>query len=446
MDLTLALLGFGLVGTFVVAVMSNRLTASVALILIPLAFALVGGFGAQLGAMVVDGIKELAPTAAMLIFAILYFAVMMEVGLFNPIVRRVVGAVRGDPVRATVATAFLALIVSLDGDGATTIMVTVTALLPIYMKLRLNPLILATLVMSSNMIVNIAPWGGPTARAAAALKLDVSTVFVPLVPAMVCGAIGIIGLAYWLGLRERRRLHIELSTSVGSAAVSGVDSEPEDANPAIVSESHPKPEKYFAFNLTLTAVVMVCVVMGVLPLAILFMAGFAVALLVNFPKLGAQRELLRTHALNVVNVAVLLLGAAVFTGVLSGTGMVEAMALALMKAVPATLGPYLAAVTAIVAMPLTFFMSNDAYYFGVLPVIAQTATNYGVPAVEVARASLLGGPVHGLSPLLAAMYLLCSMLNVEPGAFQRYAMKWAVILCLLMTAAALLTGAITLRH
>jgi CitMHS family citrate-Mg2+:H+ or citrate-Ca2+:H+ symporter len=263
---------------------------------------------------------------------------------------------------------------------------------------------------------------------------------------MVCGAIGIIGIAYWLGLGERRRLHTELSATVGAAAVAGVQPESDDSNPAIVSGTQPKPEKYFAFNLTLTAVVMVCVVRGVLPLAILFMAGFAVALLVNFPKLAAQRELLRTHALNVVNVAVLLLGAAVFTGVLSGTGMVEAMALALMKAVPTSLGPYLATVTAIVAMPLTFFMSNDAYYFGVLPVIAQTATNYGIPAVEVARASLLGGPVHGLSPLLAAMYLLCAMLNVEPGAFQRYAMKWAVILCLLMAVAALISGAITFRH
>lgn len=439
MDISLAALGFGLVGVFVVAVMMGRLTASVALILVPIVFAMLGGFTSQLGAMVVDGFRELAPTAAMLIFAILYFAVMMEVGLFNPIVRRVVGAVRGDPVRAAVATAVLALIVSLDGDGATTIMVTVTALLPVYVRLRMNTLILATLIMTANMIVNIAPWGGPTARAAAALKLDPAQIFVPLIPAMLCGALATIGLAWFLGRAERVRLR-SIAASEAEQIPVGVP----NGNPAVVDAARPAQERNFVFNLLLTLLVMVCVVLSVLPLALLFMIGFAVALLVNFPDLKSQRELLKGHALNVVNVAVLLFAAAVFTGVLTGTGMVEAMALALMKAIPDSLGPHLAAVMAIVAMPLTFFMSNDAYYFGVLPVFAQTAANYGVPAVEVARASLLGGPVHGLSPLLAAMYLLCAMVNVEPGAFQRFALKWAVLVSLAMTMGALLTGAVSL--
>lgn len=441
MDNTLALLGFGLVGTFVVAVMTGRLTAAVALVLVPFVFALLGGFRAEIGPMVIDGLKEIAPTAAMLIFAILYFAVMMEVGLFNPIVRRVVSTVRGDPVRAAVATAVLALIVSLDGDGATTIMVTVTALLPVYVRMRMNTLILATLVMTANMIVNIAPWGGPTARAAAALKLDPAEVFVPLIPAMVLGSLGTIALAYFLGRSERRRL--DAAALAGSDEIAaGVP----NGNPAVVSEAHPAQERNFVFNLVLTLIVMACVLMSILPLAILFMSGFAVALLVNFPDIKAQRQLLKAHALNVVNVTVLLFAAGVFTGVLSGTGMVEAMALSLMKAIPDSLGPHLAAVTAIVAMPLTFFMSNDAYYFGVLPVIAQTAANYGVPAVEVARASLLGGPVHGLSPLLAAMYLLCAMVNIEPGAFQRFALKWTVLVSLVLIVGAIVTGAISLTH
>lgn len=64
---------------------------------------------------------------------------MIDVGLFNPIVRRVISAVRGDPLRVTLGTAILALIVSLDGNGATTIMVTVTAFLPVYLKLKMRP-------------------------------------------------------------------------------------------------------------------------------------------------------------------------------------------------------------------------------------------------------------------------------------------------------------------
>lgn len=85
-------------------------------------------------------------------------------------------------------------------------------------------------------------------------------------------------------------------------------------------------QKLFWFNLILTATVMVAVILQLLPLAVVFMTGFAVALLVNYRSVKGQREALHAHAVNVVNVAVLLFAAAVFTGILSGSGMVDAMA------------------------------------------------------------------------------------------------------------------------
>lgn len=429
---TLALLGFGLVVTFLVAVMTTRLSAVVGLILIPMLYALLGGFGAQIGQMVVDGLKDLAPTAAMLIFAILYFGVMIDVGLFNPVVRRVVSAVRGDPLRVALGTAILAVVVSLDGDGATTIMVTVTALLPVYIELKMRPVVLATLVILANMVVNIAPWGGPTARAAAALKLDTADIFVPLLPAIALGLIGVLGIAYVFGRAEKRRL---------AAALPG-----ELTNGCFANATPAATEKLYWFNLLLTIAVMTGVLLQLLPFAVLFMTGFAVALLVNYRDVQGQREALRAHASNVVNVAVLLLAAAVFTGILSGSGMVDAMANLIMKGIPDSLGPHLAVVTAFLSIPLTFFMSNDAYYFGVLPVIAQTAAQFGIPAVEIARASVLGGPVHGLSPLVAAVYLMCAMVNIELGAYQRFALKWAVLLSIILIIGAVASGAVSLAH
>lgn len=438
MEVKLALLGFGLVAGFLGAVMSGRLSAAVGLILIPMLFAVLGGFATQIGPMVVGGLKELAPTATMLIFAILYFGVMIDVGLFNPIVRRVIGAVRGDPLRVTLGTAILALIVSLDGDGATTIMVTVTAFLPVYLKLKMRPMILAVLVMMANMVINIAPWGGPTARAAAALKVDPADIFIPLLPAIACGVLGVLGIAWLMGSAEKRRL-------------AGSDPQPAPSMEGYLVSNAAEggtsaAEKFFWFNLVLTAAVMVAVILQLLPLAVVFMTGFAVALLVNYRSVKEQRQALHAHAVNVVNVAVLLFAAAVFTGVLSGSGMVDAMARTIVMAVPESMGPYLAVVTAFLSLPLTFFMSNDAYYFGVLPVLAQTAAEFGVPSVEIARASVLGGPVHGLSPLVAATYLVCGMVNVELGGYQRFGLKWAVLLSLVLIAGAVLSGAVSLER
>lgn len=438
---SLALLGFGLIAIFLAAVMGARVSAVVALVLLPIAFALLGGFGARIGPMIVDGLRELAPTAAMLIFAILYFGLMIDAGLFDPVVRRVVQAVRGDPLRVALGTAILALIVSLDGDGATTIMVTVTALLPIYRRLGMRPVILAVLIILANMVINIAPWGGPTARAAAALKLDPADIFVPLVPAILLGACGVLGIAYVLGRAEQRRLAREPVVTEHSTELQSTELAATAGPDQVVS---PAANRYFWFNVALTGLVMASVIAQLLPLAVIFMVGFAVALLVNYRGVTAQREALRAHAVNVVNVAVLLFAAAVFTGILSGSGMVGAMARAIVAIVPDAMGPYMAVVTAFLSMPFTFFMSNDAYYFGVLPVLAQTAAEFGVPAVEIARASVLGGPVHGLSPLVAAAYLVCGMVNVELGAYQRFGLGWAVLLSILLIVGAVISGAVSL--
>ncbi len=169
----LTFLAYSMVVVFMALIMTKRLSALVALILVPIAFGLLGGFGAGLGPMMLDGIKKLAPTGVMLMFAILYFGVMIDAGLFDPVVRRDPELVHGDPMKIVVGTAVLAMFVSLDGDGSTTYMITVAAMLPLYKRLGISRLVLACVIMLAGGVINILPWGGPTARAASALGVDV---------------------------------------------------------------------------------------------------------------------------------------------------------------------------------------------------------------------------------------------------------------------------------
>ncbi|MDF2642377.1 MAG: citrate transporter, partial [Pseudomonas sp.] len=121
----LTFLGFAMVIAFMYLIMTKRLSALIALIIVPILFALFGGFATEIGPMMLAGISKLAPTGVMLMFAILYFALMIDSGLFDPAVRKILQMVKGDPVRISVGTAVLALVVSLDGDGATTYMICV---------------------------------------------------------------------------------------------------------------------------------------------------------------------------------------------------------------------------------------------------------------------------------------------------------------------------------
>ncbi len=165
-------------------------------------------------------------------------------------------------------------------------------------------------------------------------------------------------------------------------------------------------------------------ILSVAPLPVLMMGAFAIAVTVNYPNLRDQRQRMAAHAASVVNIVVLIFAAGAFTGILNETGMADAMANASLSVVPPGIGPYLAPITALASLPLTFVMSNDAYYFGLVPVIAETAASYGIEPQSIARASLVGQPVHMLSPLLAPIYLVCGLIGVDIVEAQRFALKW----------------------
>jgi CitMHS family citrate-Mg2+:H+ or citrate-Ca2+:H+ symporter len=433
---TLTLLALAMIAVFMGLIMARRLSPLVALILVPTGVALLGGFAGKLGPMMLDGIKALAPTGAMLMFAILYFGIMIDAGLFEPLVRRVMALVQGDPVRILVGTAVLALIVSLDGDGSTTYLITVSALLPLYRRVGIHRGLLTAVIMLASGVMNLTPWGGPTARAASALGIDAGELFVPLVPAMIGAGCWLIALAYAFGVRERRRL----------AVAPGTTAHPEMtmASPiaaAAVTGRPTTPLRQIA-NALLTAILLVALVWGVLPMAPLFMLAVALALVINHPTVKEQSAVLAAQAGNVVPVVAVIFAAGIFTGILSGTGMVDALAHGVVALVPPVLGPYLAVITGLLSLPFTFLISNDAFYFGVLPVLAKAAAAYGISAAEIGRASLIGQPVHLLSPLVPSTYLLVGLAEVEFGDHQRLTLKWAALTALVLLAAALVTGVI----
>jgi citrate-Mg2+:H+ or citrate-Ca2+:H+ symporter, CitMHS family len=431
----LAWLGFGMVTSFMTLIMTRRLSPLVALITVPIVFALLGGFGgAELGTMMLSGLRTLAPTGVMLMFAILYFGLMIDTGLFDPLIRAILRVVRGDPVKIVVGTALLATLVSLDGDGSTTYMITVAAMLPLYRRLHLDPLNLTCVTILASGVMNLTPWGGPLARAASALHVEPADVFVPMLPAMAMGIAAVFGLAWLLGRREKERLR-RLSLSAAATDVAPIaDSAlvPAESNADVL-----RRPKLLAINAILTLLLLVALVLGVLPLPVLFMIAFAFALLINYPRVADQRERVAAHAKNVIAVVSLIFAAGIFTGILGGTGMLDAMAKSMLNLVPPAFGPYLAPITALASLPFTFFVSNDAFYFGVVPIVAEAAGVFGISPVEIARASLIGQPVHLLSPLVPSTYLLVGLAGVEFGDHQRFTLKWAVVVCLVMLLASL---------
>uniref|UniRef100_B0T3V6 Citrate/H+ symporter, CitMHS family n=1 Tax=Caulobacter sp. (strain K31) TaxID=366602 RepID=B0T3V6_CAUSK len=430
----LALIGVGTILALTASILTNRASPVVALILVPLVGAILAGFGGQAPQFMVEGIAKIAPVAAMFVFAILFFGVMTDAGLLDPIVSRILKTVGMRPSRITVGTALLALLIHLDGSGAVCFLVAIPAMRPLYEKVGMDLRILAC-VTSLAAGVNFLPWTGPTVRAAAALHIPVLDIFKPMIGVQAVGLIFVFAVSWWLGWREERRL--------GLSAASGASAEPVRVTVApLAADGGLARPKLFWLNLLVTLIVMGVLIAGALPPAVAFMAGLAVALLINFPKVAQQRERIDAHARSALLMASILLAAGAFTGIMAGTGMLKAVALSAVSHVPASSGQHIPFLLSLISMPLSMIFDPDSFYFGVLPVIADTHAHLGGAPIQVAHAALIGQMTTGfpVSPLTPATFLVAGLSGVELSAHQKFTFPFLYGASLLMAAACLLFG------
>lgn len=379
----------------------------------------------------IAGVIKVTPSAMIPIFAVIYFGIMIDAGLFDPMVNRILKLVKGDPVKITIGAAVLAMLVSLDGDGTTTFIISVSAMLPITTKLKMNPLILPFAVGMAAGVMNPLPWSGPTTRVMAVLHADSSAIFTPIVPAMAVGIAWVLFACYYVGKKERKRLgvmHIDEHTFDG-----------------LGEDQSAKRPQLFWFNCILTVLMIVVLLMDIMPMATIFMIGFALAITVNYPNLEEQTKRLKAYAGEVLMIVTLIFSAGCFTGILSETKMITEMAKTLVSLIPEHMGSLLPLSVAVTSMPLSLVFPTDAYYFGVLPVIYEMAASLGIDPVQIGRAAVLGQMTVGfpISPLAAATLVLISVSRVNLIDHQKFMFFWAFGTTLIMTVVCYLTGALT---
>jgi len=439
---------------FMYIIMKKKMSPFTALVLIPLIFAIILVATGQvqdvnIGTLIRQGLfgnnskdkltamKGTAETGVMLLFAILYFSTMLDAGLFDPITNKMIRFAKGDPMKVLMATSIVAAAVSLNGDGTTTTLICCSAFVPIYKKLDMKLMNLGVLVILQNTIMNLLPWGGPTARAMSVLGVE-ADILGYLAPGMVLSVLYVIFVvARSMGKKERARLGIQELTDAELDELTTI------TDPEVLEKRRPQN---FLINAILTIVLIGWLVAGsfidaieVKPV-VLFLVGTGLALMINYPDLKAQAKRIGDNAGDAVQVVLLVFAAGVFMGLFQGTGMATALTNSIVQIIPQQLAGFWSLIIAIISVPGTFFLTNDGFYYGVLIPFAEIGRQYGFTDMQMALASLMGQAFHLLSPLVAFIYLLLRLTGLDMGEWQKESAKYAAVIFVIFVVTIVLMG------
>ena len=444
----LTVLALAMIVLFIVLLSAKKLSVFASLTLVPLAFGLIAaavmGYGIMdLFTWIQEGMffavdPETAKAswgvispAMTILFSILYFDIMLGVGLFDPVAEFFIKKAKGDPLKVILSTVMVASVVAFNGDTTTTIIISLSAFISLYRQMNLKLSYLAIVIVAPIGIWNMLPWGGPTIASATAQGVEINELFAAILPGLLAAQVVVILLAARLGFKERKRLNY--TTAQGK----GISDESIQEMLKAVRDKDPelKRPKLFVFNLLLTLAALVLLIQGEIHGSIIFMLGSAIALVVNYRDVKLCSDRLEDLAPDVLPTAIITMGAGVFSGVLSGSGMANALANTIASLIPTSLSTHMAPVYAVIAAPAICFLPQDAFYFGIASVLKDVMGQFGITPLQSAVASMVGQSFRLVSPVIPALYMLCGETKMNFVDFQKeYAINfgWVVLIVYLV--------------
>lgn len=443
----LAAVGFILVIVMVALIIWGKVALPPILILLSTAavivLSLVGALPDVVGPLaILDALKGYISTGAnsvlntvvLFTFAIVYFNVLSDAGMFDMIVGAVMKRMGNHVSAILLMTCFLAFISHLDGSGATTMLITIPTMLPLYKKMRIPNVILLCYVGLWSGVENMLPWTSALARVSASTGVDAYELWNVLLPVQIVGFIILIVSCFVLGNILKAK-GCGMSDEEFNLIKSGMGKKEEP----VLKVSN----TVLYIDMIMTVVMVVAMLLGWLNTNVAFMIFLSFALLLNCPEGARQMTAqIRKHGATALNMVMILFSIGMLVGVMKDTGMMNAMTEALVSLVPEAMGSHLTFIIALLSVPLSMAVGSDSLYMIMAPIFGNMAVAFGGTTMHAAAACVIGACIAANLCLVAPTpYLALGLAEVEMKDNLKYNFFPTWVLGIVLAIAGAIVGA-----
>lgn len=380
------------------------------------------------------GANSVLNTVVLFTFAIVYFNVLSDAGMFDMIVGAVMKRMGNHVSAILLMTCFLAFISHLDGSGATTMLITIPTMLPLYKKMRIPNVILLCYVGLWSGVENMLPWTSALARVSASTGVDAYELWNVLLPVQIVGFIILIVSCFVLGNILKAK-GCGMSDEEFNLIKSGMGKKEEP----VLKVSN----TVLYIDMIMTVVMVVAMLLGWLNTNVAFMIFLSFALLLNCPEGARQMTAqIRKHGATALNMVMILFSIGMLVGVMKDTGMMNAMTEALVSLVPEAMGSHLTFIIALLSVPLSMAVGSDSLYMIMAPIFGNMAVAFGGTTMHAAAACVIGACIAANLCLVAPTpYLALGLAEVEMKDNLKYNFFPTWVLGIVLAIAGAIVGA-----
>ncbi len=425
-------MGVLVVVALIVLLLTEKPSVPVALISLPVIGALILGYSLpEIAKWTSDGLKSAAPNTTLAILGITFFAMMNDLGMFDPIVNSVTKHIGNSVIMAFVICWVVAVISTLDGASPSTILVTAPTMYPIFKKMKIRPVNLAFIITVVVGVFQYLPYSGMTLAAAVAMQTDAGDLWANLIPCFIFGLVLSFVVTLIFAVLEGKRIAAGKNDYLAEVADTA------EVKTVELSDYHKKTR---IFNIILTVALLAVLLSNKLNSVMAFFIAFCLAVVVNFPNVKQQSGVFRKYAPMCMFVVITYLTAGAYGTIMSSSGMMNAMVEALLSIFPESIGAHVPFIMGVFGVPLGFFLGGAAYYNGLMPVLGGMAAGYGISNLSYCGTMMVGKGIGMLcSPTTPNLYLMTDMCKVSAKEY----FKQAFIPLWLISIVVLIFGCIT---